>query len=79
MTYHRKTWQEKIEDRAGYPKVLKLHEGFPCFRTLHRMGVNAGDDVVLVNPSDVLRLMKLVLKGKVTTLSEICQKLAGQY
>lgn len=79
MIYHKKTWQHKLEDKEGYPKVLKLQEGFPCYRTLHKMGVNAGDDVVLVNPSDVVRLMKLVPEGKVTTLSEICQKLAGQY
>ena len=27
----RKTWQEKLEDKPSFPKVLGLEEGFPYF------------------------------------------------
>ncbi len=37
------------------------------------MGAEAGDPVVLVNPSDVTALMRQVLPGRLTTLVEICR------
>jgi len=79
MTAKRKTWQEKLADKPGYPKVIALQAGFPCYNAVHKMGAEAGDPVVLVNPSDVTALMRQVPPGHLTTLSEICQWLARKY
>ena len=79
MAYRRKTWREKLADKEGYPKVLELEEGFPCYRALHRMGAEAGDRVVLVNPSEIVARMREVPNGKVTTLKEICQDVAREH
>jgi alkylated DNA nucleotide flippase Atl1 len=43
------------------------------------MGAEAGDDVVLVNPSEVVELMKLLPEGKVITLVEICKTIARKH
>jgi len=43
------------------------------------MGAEVGDEVVLVYPSEVEALMKLIPKSKLTTLIEICKKIADQY
>lgn len=75
----RKTWEQKLADKNGYPKVLELKEGFPCYRALHKMGAEAGDRVVLVNPSDIVALMRAVPYGQVTTLREICLKVAKEH
>jgi len=72
----KKTWQEKLEDKASLPKVLKLEKRFPCYNAVHKMGAEAGDEVVLVNPSDVVDIMKQVPEGKLTTIVELCMKLA---
>ncbi len=79
MGYCRKTWEEKLVDKQGYPKVLRLEEGFPCYRTLHKLGAEAGDDVVLVNPSEVVELMKLVPEGMLTTLADIVKEIAKRH
>lgn len=79
MGYRRKTWEEKLVDKDGYPKVLRLKEGFPCYNALHRMGAEAGDEVVLVNPSEVVALMRRVPTGRVITLKEICQAIAREH
>jgi len=75
----KKTWQEKLEDKDSLPKVLKLEKGFPCYNAVHKMGAEVGDDVVLVNPSDVVAIMKQVPKGKLITIVEICKKIARQH
>ena len=75
----KKTWQEKLEDKASLPKVLKLEKGFPCYNAVHKMGAAVGDDVVLVNPSEVVQVMKHVPKGKLITIIEICKKIAERH
>ena len=75
----KKTWQEKLEDKASLPKVLKLEKGFPCYNAVHKMGAEAGDDIVLVNPSEVVEIMKQVPRGKLITIVEICKKIAKQH
>ena len=75
----KKTWQEKLEDKASLPKVLKLEKGFPCYNAVHKMGAEAGDDIVLVNPSEVAEIMKQVPRGKLITIVEICKKIAKQH
>ena len=75
----KKTWQQKLEDKASLPKVLKLERGFPCYNAVHKMGAEAGDDIVLVNPSEVVEIMKQVPRGKLITIVEICKKIAKQH
>jgi alkylated DNA nucleotide flippase Atl1 len=75
----KKTWQEKLKDKPSFPKVLRLEKGFPCYRAVHKMGAEAGDNVILVNPSEVVAIMKQVPKGRLITIVEICKKIAGQH
>jgi len=79
MTIKRKSWQEKLKDRKGLPKTLKLEERFPCYNTVHKMGAEVGDDVVLVNPSEIVEVMKGVPKCKLITIVEICKKIAEKH
>ncbi len=72
----KKTWLEKMQDKPGYPKELVLEENFPCYNAVHNMGANAGEVIVIVNPSEVFPLMAVVPIGKVITLTEICIKIA---
>jgi alkylated DNA nucleotide flippase Atl1 len=43
------------------------------------MGAEVGDDIILVNPSEVVEIMKRVPKGKLITIVEICKKIAKQH
>jgi len=79
MGYRKKTWHEKLADKEGLPKVLKLQKTFPCYNAAHNMGVEEGELVVLVNPSEVVALMKRVPRGKLITIVEICKALAKQH
>jgi alkylated DNA nucleotide flippase Atl1 len=79
MAYRKKSWEEKLADKEGLPKILTLERGFPCFNAVHKMGAEAGDEVVLVNPSEVIELMKRVPYGQVTTIVEICRSIAKKY
>ena len=79
MAYKKKSWQEKLADKKNLPKILKLQKSFPCYNAVHTMGAEAGDDVVLVNPSEVVSLMKQVPKGKLITLAEICKTIAKKH
>ena len=79
MAYRKKTWQEKLADKNDLPKVLKLEERFPCFNAVHKMGAEVGDDIVLVNTSEVVECMKKVPFGKLTTIVEICKSIAKRY
>jgi len=75
----RKTWQEKLEDKPSFPKVLRLEKRFPCYNAVRKMGAEVGDEIVLVNSSEVVAIMKQVPKGKLITIVEICKKIAGQH
>ena len=75
----KKTWFQKMQDKPGYPKILVLEERFPCYHAVHKLGANVGDEIVLVNPSEVLPLMAAVPLGQVITLGEICQALAAKH
>jgi hypothetical protein len=79
MGYKKKSWQEKLADKQNLPKVLKLQEKFPCYNAVHKMGAEAGDDVVLVNPSEVVEIMKQVPNEKLITLVEICKTIAKKH
>ena len=75
----KKTWQEKLEGKASLPKVLKLERRFPCYNAVHKMGAEVGDDVVLVNPSEVVDVMKQVPRGQLITIVETCKHIAEQH
>jgi alkylated DNA nucleotide flippase Atl1 len=76
MPCRKKSWQEKLADKKGLPKILKLEERFPCYNAVHKMGAEVGDEVVLVNPTEIVELMRKVPRGKVLTIVEICKKIA---
>jgi hypothetical protein len=79
MTNRRKTWREKLADKEGLPKVLPLKESYPCYNALHKMGAEAGDDIVLVNASEVVEAMRNVPPGKLTTTIGICRGIAARH
>jgi len=55
MGYKKKSWQEKLVDKKGLRKILKLEERFPCYNAVHKMGAEVGDEVVLANPVKLLK------------------------
>ena len=75
----KKTWQEKMADKENLPKILKLEKKFPCYNAVHKMGAGVGDDVVLVNASEVAEVMAKVPKGKLTSTGEICRRIAEKH
>ena len=79
MAYKKKSWQEKLADKKNLPKTLKLQRKFPCYNAVHSMGADVGDDIVLVNPGEIVALMKQVPKGKLITLVEICKEVAQNH
>jgi len=74
-----KTWVEKIIDKPQFPKILKLKKRLPCYTAVHSMGVNAGEDVVLVNASEIISIMREVPKGNLITIIEICKIIAKKH
>lgn len=51
MTSKRKSWEEKLVDKKGYPKVLRLEKRFPCYNAVHSMGISTvslKEDITLV-------------------------------
>lgn len=79
MTYKKKTWMQKLGDKKGLPKVMELEQRFPCYNAVHKIGAEAGDPVVLVNPSEVVAVMKDVPEGKLITIVEICKGIAKNH
>jgi len=75
----KKTWFEKMQDKPGYPKILILEEKFPCFKAVHKMGVEVGEEIVITNAKEVIPTMAAVPHGKVVTLREICIALAKKH
>ena len=79
MGSRKKSWQEKLSDKKGLPKILKLEARFPCYNAMHKMGAEVGDSVVLANPSEVVEVMTHVPEGRLTTIVEICKKIATNH
>lgn len=73
------TWLEKSEDKKTLPKILELEKGFPCYNALQKMGLEPGERIILVNPSEIMPIMAKIPRGKVITLKEICQKIAKNH
>ena len=77
--YSKKTWQDKMAEKKGIPKILTLEKKFPCFNTVSKMGAKEGDSCVLVNPKEVEEIMIAVPQGKLATLKEISLELAKKH
>jgi len=71
MAYKRKTWQEKLADDKGLPKVAKI-EG--------KLSKRWGEGTFVVPaPLEVDGLMKKVRRGKLTTIDELRKSLAKKH
>jgi alkylated DNA nucleotide flippase Atl1 len=71
MIKFKKSWQEKLADRKGLPKVEKITE-----KMSKRWGTGT---VVIPAPKEVDELMKRVPKGKLITINEIRNALATKH
>jgi hypothetical protein len=70
-SYRRKTWQEKLTDSKGLPKVGKV---------TRKMSARWGTGTMVVPaPLEVDALMRRVPKGRVTTINELRQALARKH
>ena len=79
MVSRKKTWQEKLADKKSLPKFLTLEQRFPCYNAVHKMRAEVGDEIVLVNPSEVIEFMNKVPAGRLTTIIEICKSIARRH
>jgi len=71
MSYHRKSWQEKLADNKGHPTVFQITE-----KQSKRWGSGT---CVIPAPVDVNELMRRVPKGKLTTIDELRKALARRH
>lgn len=69
--YTRKTWQEKLRDNKGFPKVCKI-DG----KKSRRWGTGT---FVIPAPMEVDELMRRVPKGKLTTIDQLREVLARRH
>lgn len=67
----KKSWQDKLKDSKGLPKVVKIKPS----------GAKhwGGETMAIPCPLEVDALMKKVPKGKVTTVAKIREKIAKKY
>jgi hypothetical protein len=71
MPKKKPTWQEKLNDSKGYPKVEEI-----TGRMSKKWGTGT---LVIPAPIEVDQLMKKVPKGKLTTINEIRSALAAKH
>jgi alkylated DNA nucleotide flippase Atl1 len=74
MPEKRKSWQEKLADNKGLPKVEKITP-----KMSGRWGTKVGDTVVIPAPIEVDEIMKRVPREKLITISEIRAALARKH
>ncbi len=70
-SYRKKTWQEKLADSKGLPKVGKV-----TGKMTARWGTGT---MVVPAPMEVDELMRRVPKGRVTTINQIREALARKH
>ena len=70
-SYRKKTWQEKLADSKGLPKVGKV-----TGKMTTRWGTGT---MVVPAPIEVDELMRRVPKGRVTTINQIREALARKH
>ena len=63
VTAKKKTWQEKLNDSKGMPKVEKITDAMS-----KRWGTGT---VAIPAPKEVDEIMKKIPKGKLVTINEI--------
>jgi alkylated DNA nucleotide flippase Atl1 len=71
MPKKKPTWQEKLNNSKGYPKVEEIKGGMS---KIWGTGI-----LVIPAPIEVDQLMRKVPRGKVTTINEIRQALATKH
>lgn len=71
MSYHRKSWQEKLADSKGHPTIFQITD-----KQSKRWGSGT---CVIPAPMDVNDLMRRVPKGKLTTIDEMRKALARRH
>jgi hypothetical protein len=71
MTRQKKSWQEKLADNKGFPKVCKIDH-----TKSKRWGTGT---FVIPAPMEVDELMRRVPKGKLTTIDELRKVLARKH
>jgi alkylated DNA nucleotide flippase Atl1 len=71
MPTKKSTWQEKLNDSKGYPKVEEIKG-----KMSKKWGTGT---VVIPAPIEVNQLMRKVPKGKITTINEIRSALATKH
>jgi len=74
MLKQRKSWQEKLNNSKGLPKIVKITP-----QMADRWGTKVDDTVVIPAPIEVDEIMKKVPKGRLTTINEIRKILAQKY
>ena len=75
MPSKRKTWQEKLADKDKMPKILILEKSFPCYNAVRKMGAEAGDPIVLVNPKQMFLMGGISSPERWEELSAIYESL----
>ena len=71
MTYHRKSWREKLADDKNLPRVFKI-----TGRQIQKWGDGT---MVIPAPREVDALMRKVRKGKLITINELRCALARKH
>jgi len=71
MSYHKKSWREKLADNKGHPTVFEISA-----KQSKRWGSGT---CVIPSPTEVNELMKRVPKGKLTTIDEMRKALARRH
>jgi len=71
MVRFRKTWQEKLHESKGLPKVVEINE-----RMSKRWGTGT---VVIPAPVEVDEVMRRVPTGKLVTINQIREYLARKH
>jgi hypothetical protein len=71
MNKQKKTWQEKLADNKGFPKVCKIDS-----TKSKRWGTGT---FVIPAPAEVNELMRQVPKGRLTTIDELRKILARRH
>jgi hypothetical protein len=71
MKNRKKSWQEKLADNKGFPKVFKIDE-----TKSKRLGKGT---CVIPAPMEVDELMRRVPKGRLTTIDELRKVLATKH
>lgn len=76
MAKKRKSWQEKLADSKGLPKVVKCEEKG---KFGPRWGIKSGDTIVIPAPKEVDEIMRKVPNGKLITINEIRASIAKRH